>query len=140
MGVSVNTAVDNILHKEKHVKSYFPHGVYRTPGRPQRGEKKPLVSVSLLFRAQEGIRGMSSNPQSAIRNRKSFSCFPGKIVYIVTCFWRGVAQSGSAPAWGAGGRWFKSSHPDQIKQNRSLRLCRRLFLWEQPHYPLEQTA
>ena len=25
---------------------------------------------------------------------------------------RGVAQSGSAPAWGAGGRWFKSSRPD----------------------------
>ena len=26
---------------------------------------------------------------------------------------RGVAQSGSAIAWGAIGRWFKSSHPDQ---------------------------
>ena len=25
---------------------------------------------------------------------------------------RGVAQSGSAPALGAGGRWFESSHPD----------------------------
>src|SRR5689334_21255515 len=25
---------------------------------------------------------------------------------------RGVAQLGSAPAWGAGGRWFKSSRPD----------------------------
>ena len=28
---------------------------------------------------------------------------------------RGVAQSGSAPAWGVGGRRFKSSRPDQIK-------------------------
>lgn|GEM_PF-1564536 len=27
---------------------------------------------------------------------------------------RDVAQPGSAPASGAGGRWFKSSHPDQI--------------------------
>ena len=27
---------------------------------------------------------------------------------------RGVAQLGSAPAWGAGGRWFESSHPDQL--------------------------
>jgi hypothetical protein len=27
---------------------------------------------------------------------------------------RGVAQPGSAPAWGVGGRWFKSSRPDQI--------------------------
>ncbi len=27
---------------------------------------------------------------------------------------RDVAQLGSAPAWGAGGRRFKSSHPDHI--------------------------
>jgi hypothetical protein len=26
-----------------------------------------------------------------------------------------VAQSGSAPEWGSGGRWFKSSRPDQKK-------------------------
>src|SRR2546421_11671171 len=26
---------------------------------------------------------------------------------------RGVAQSGSAPEWGSGGRWFESSRPDQ---------------------------
>jgi hypothetical protein len=26
---------------------------------------------------------------------------------------RGVAQSGSVPEWGSGGRWFKSSRPDQ---------------------------
>jgi hypothetical protein len=31
---------------------------------------------------------------------------------------RGVAQPGSAPAWGAGGRWFKSSRPD----HRSIHL------------------
>ena len=29
-------------------------------------------------------------------------------------FRRGVAQSGSAPVWGAGGRRFKSSRPDQL--------------------------
>ena len=29
---------------------------------------------------------------------------------------RGVAQSGSAPEWGSGGRWFESSRPDQIGQ------------------------
>ena len=28
-------------------------------------------------------------------------------------FERDVAQSGSAPEWGSGGRRFKSSHPDQ---------------------------
>jgi hypothetical protein len=27
---------------------------------------------------------------------------------------RGVAQSGSVPEWGSGGRWFKSSRPDQL--------------------------
>ncbi len=26
--------------------------------------------------------------------------------------YRDVAQLGSAPAWGAGGRWFESSRPD----------------------------
>ena len=26
---------------------------------------------------------------------------------------RDVAQFGSAPDWGSGGRWFESSHPDQ---------------------------
>jgi hypothetical protein len=25
-----------------------------------------------------------------------------------------VAQPGSAPDWGSGGRWFESSHPDQF--------------------------
>ncbi len=29
---------------------------------------------------------------------------------------RGVAQSGSAPAWGVGGRRFESSRPDQIRR------------------------
>jgi hypothetical protein len=29
-------------------------------------------------------------------------------------FRRGVAQPGSALAWGASGRWFKSSRPDQF--------------------------
>ena len=28
---------------------------------------------------------------------------------------RGVAQLGSAPVWGTGGRWFESSHPDQLQ-------------------------
>src|SRR5262245_54898660 len=32
---------------------------------------------------------------------------------------RDVAQPGSAPAWGAGGRRFKSSHPDQLDPSDS---------------------
>ena len=35
---------------------------------------------------------------------------------------RGVAQSGSAPQWGCGGRRFKSSHPDQTHTNPRARL------------------
>src|SRR5512138_3653677 len=33
---------------------------------------------------------------------------------------RGVAQPGSALAWGASGRWFKSSRPDHLKAAGSL--------------------
>src|SRR5260370_13024277 len=35
---------------------------------------------------------------------------------------RGVAQPGSALAWGASGRWFKSSRPDQFGAVISLEL------------------
>lgn len=34
---------------------------------------------------------------------------------------RGVAQPGSVSAWGAGGRWFESSHPDTLTKSRLLR-------------------
>jgi hypothetical protein len=40
--------------------------------------------------------------------------FPPFCSYYKTC--RGVAQPGSAPASGAGSRWFKSSRPDQQTQ------------------------
>ena len=31
---------------------------------------------------------------------------------------RGVAQSGSALAWGARGRWFESNHPDHNSRHK----------------------
>ncbi len=34
---------------------------------------------------------------------------------------RGVAQSGREPAWGAGCRWFESTHSDQIRQDQRTR-------------------
>src|SRR3989304_9481221 len=37
--------------------------------------------------------------------------------------YRGVAQSGSAPEWGSGGRWFKSSRPDQVFNSISSGCC-----------------
>src|SRR6266568_5647803 len=39
---------------------------------------------------------------------------------------RGVAQPGSALAWGASGRWFESSRPDHLKAPRFLRISGRL--------------
>jgi two-component system, response regulator PdtaR len=36
--------------------------------------------------------------------------------------WRGVAQSGSAPVWGTGGRRFESSRPDQSPRKYKLSL------------------
>ena len=33
---------------------------------------------------------------------------------------RDVAQPGSAFAWGASGRWFESSHPDQLKRKSAF--------------------
>ena len=44
------------------------------------------------------------------------------LVDSLTC--RGVAQSGSAPVWGTGGRRFKSGRPDQIPHTRDQRLRR----------------
>ena len=36
----------------------------------------------------------------------------GKILVDIVCSCRDVAQTGSAPEWGSGGRRFKSSRPD----------------------------
>ena len=64
---------------------------------------------------------------------------------------RGVAQSGSVSAWGAGGRWFESSHPDQTTEFPSASggifyFCRNVeisenlfvffFIFQNPIYPL----
>src|SRR5215207_3282181 len=38
---------------------------------------------------------------------------------------RGVAQSGSAPVWGTGGRRFESSRPDQAPPDPHRNRCRR---------------
>jgi hypothetical protein len=40
--------------------------------------------------------------------------FKPRVCRITWFIYRGVAQPGSAPALGAGGRKFKSSRPDQI--------------------------
>ena len=53
---------------------------------------------------------------------------------------RGVAQSGSAPGWGPGGRRFKSSRPDQESQPRGVRALSALRLvGDQPSRSLSAT-
>ena len=47
---------------------------------------------------------------------------------------RGVAQPGSAPALGAGGRWFESSRPDQIQTGHPER-GRRVAPTNTPTWP-----
>jgi hypothetical protein len=51
---------------------------------------------------------------------------------------RGVAQPGSAPVWGTGGRRFKSSHPDQLNDDSTKRLwdkvSRAFLLPTIPHF------
>jgi hypothetical protein len=53
---------------------------------------------------------------------------------IIADWIRGVAQSGSAPHWGCGGRRFKSCRPDQIFIIVT-RLCRRKYVLETPWLP-----
>lgn len=43
---------------------------------------------------------------------------------------RDVAQPGSAFAWGASGRWFESSHPDQIHNIVCVYLLCYFFIYE----------
>ena len=47
-------------------------------------------------------------------SRHVLSCDPILYDEVLLKSRRGVAQPGSAPAWGAGGRRFKSSRPDHI--------------------------
>ena len=49
----------------------------------------------------------------------------GVIFICYTHHRRGVAQPGSAPAWGAGGRWFESNRPDHLFKHKVV-LCRLL--------------
>lgn len=43
-----------------------------------------------------------------------FACLAFILKFRTIAASRGVAQPGSVHAWGACGRWFKSSRPDQI--------------------------
>ena len=53
---------------------------------------------------------------------RGISSVPAVLALVIIRQPRGVAQPGSAPAWGAGGRRFKSSRPDQQSIEGSIRL------------------
>ena len=72
--------------------------------------------------------GVLYGPSGGAAERRSVDSLPrGKTLQT-----RGVAQPGSAPEWGSGGRRFKSSRPDQYLRSASpvrLRIGGRLDSW-----------
>ena len=52
------------------------------------------------------------------------------VLCLLSCYSyesRGVAQLGSALAWGVRGRWFKSSHPDQLSISSIILVVQQRF-------------
>ena len=60
-----------------------------------------------------------------------FTCTGG----LFTSISRDVAQSGSAPEWGSGGRGFKSRRPDWSNAKHRWRLRRRCFVLQEAVVP-----
>jgi hypothetical protein len=51
-------------------------------------------------------------------------CKNGINCYICKHKFRDVAQSGSVPVWGTGGRKFKSCHPDRLENQKTSKACK----------------
>jgi CDP-diacylglycerol---glycerol-3-phosphate 3-phosphatidyltransferase len=63
-----------------------------------------------------------------VANRLQLLVRPPRARYAGEHTSRDVAQSGSAPGWGPGGRWFESSRPDlHLRAARITRVARRPF-------------
>ncbi len=62
------------------------------------------------------MRRLKGLPINLSHTRQQLSCCQYYISVLKIFFRRGVAQSGSAPALGAGGRKFESCLPDQTIQ------------------------
>ena len=65
-----------------------------------------------MFRLHNKIE--KSDRQKLVQKRLQFILALGRFVTYTFLSARGVAQLGSATALGAVGRWFESSHPDQL--------------------------
>ena len=101
----------------------------RKPAPPRRGPRRRPPSVPARPPAGAQARHPRPLPPCGRNWPKSASCSisvdadrhrtmaprPG----IMSSFGRGVAQPGSAPAWGAGGRKFESSRPDHFSPSSS---------------------
>ena len=71
-----------------------------------RGRDRLARTTCSTRRGAEGARSEARKPRRRRRNSS-------RSVSSASTF-RDVAQPGSAPDWGSGGRWFESSHPDQF--------------------------
>jgi hypothetical protein len=85
----------------------------------------PVRRTVLPDRAAIGAISRGGDPRPAgqplpepCRRRRSPASTAGTIDFATR---RGVAQSGSAPVWGTGGRGFKSRRPDQIPIRHGFR-------------------
>jgi hypothetical protein len=68
-----------------------------------------IVSDADLRAASAKLAGMGHNFGHSSRSEHQ-----GAWYKLASLRHRGVAQPGSAPDWGSGGRWFKSSRPDHF--------------------------
>ena len=93
-------------------------GWRRANRRPNSISWRPTIA-SGCARSATNWRGCSISCANRPRDRPRRPIFPlnrrgGATRVPVQVSGRGVAQPGSALAWGASGRWFKSSRPDQF--------------------------
>jgi hypothetical protein len=69
------------------------------------------------------------SPKSSARNRRPFKETHSKAGNSLRSESVGAWRSGSAPALGAGGRWFESSRPDHRLRSTKGSLLRKDFCW-----------
>ena len=90
----------------------LPHYFNREEAPVRLPKLHPLAQV----RQQQPPAGQGRGQADTAVDAGAEGVWTGLRPYAMLATGRGVAQLGSAPAWGAGGRWFESSLPDQISR------------------------
>lgn|GEM_PF-4344030 len=106
---------------EEHAANYAT-GVIVTPANPRivfRDKRRGPTSVSRDCFHRNDVR-TGSRPNSKFQTDTLPPIDNHGAVPLDYDKCRGVAQSGSVPEWGSGGRWFKSSRPDQTRIGEPL--------------------